>query len=79
MATRGESVERQGELPLPDVVDQARNVLDLSLRFPLLAGVSARVDARNLLDAPYRLMQGDVIRERYNAGRTLSVGLNWRQ
>jgi outer membrane receptor protein involved in Fe transport len=75
----GERITEAGELPLPDVVDQARNVLDLSLRFPLLAGVSARVDARNLLDAPYRLMQGDVIRERYNAGRTLSVGLNWRQ
>jgi outer membrane receptor for ferrienterochelin and colicin len=75
----GERITEAGELPLPDVVDQARNVLDLSLRFPLAGGVSARVDARNLLDAPYQLLQGDVIRERYNAGRTLTVGLSWRQ
>jgi len=75
----GERITEAGELPLPDVVDQARNVLDLSLRFPMLAGVSARVDARNLLDARYRLTQGDVIREQYRAGRTVSVGLSWRQ
>ncbi|MBL0178944.1 MAG: hypothetical protein IPP98_07460 [Gemmatimonadetes bacterium] len=54
-------------------------MLDLSLRFPLVAGVSARVDARNLLDAPYQILQGDVIRERYRGGRTVSVGFSWKQ
>lgn len=75
----GERITEAGEQPLPDVVEQSRNVLDLSLRFPLLAGVSARVDARNLFDAPYTILQGDVIREQYRGGRTVSVGFNWKQ
>ncbi len=75
----GERITEAGEQPLPDVVEKSRNVLDLSLRFPLLAGVSARVDARNLLDAPYQILQGDVIRERYRGGRILSIGFNWKQ
>ncbi|MBK9548263.1 MAG: TonB-dependent receptor [Gemmatimonadetes bacterium] len=75
----GARITEAGEQPLPDVVEQSRNVLDLSLRFPLLAGVAARVDARNLLDAPYQILQGDVIRERYRGGRTVSVGFSWKQ
>ena len=75
----GARITEAGEQPLPDVVEQSRNVLDLSLRFPLVAGVSARVDARNLLDAPYQILQGDVIRERYRGGRTVSVGFSWKQ
>lgn len=75
----GARITEAGEQPLPDVVEQSRNVLDLSLRFPLVAGVSARVDARNLLDAPYQILQGDVIRERYRGGRTVSIGFSWKQ
>lgn len=75
----GERITEAGELPLPDVIERSRNVLDLSLRFPLLAGVSARVDAKNLLDAPYEIRQGGVIRERYTAGRVLTMGFSWKQ
>jgi outer membrane receptor for ferrienterochelin and colicin len=74
----GPRIVAAGVLPLPDIIDQARNVLDLSLRFPLRSGVSARVDARNLLDARYRVTQGTLTREAWNVGRTFSVGLNWR-
>ena len=62
---------------LPDVYEQPRNVLDASVRFPLFAGVSGKVDGRNLLDAPYRLTQGAVTRESYRTGRVLSVGFSW--
>jgi hypothetical protein len=41
-------------------------------------GVSGRFDARNLLDAEYRIEQGPVTRESYFVGRTFSVGLNWQ-
>ncbi|MEI2719355.1 MAG: TonB-dependent receptor [Gemmatimonadales bacterium] len=75
----GERITEAGEQPLPDVVEQPRNVLDLSLRFPMVGGISARLDARNLLDAPYTILQGAVIREQYRGGRTVSIGFSWKQ
>jgi hypothetical protein len=74
----GERIVSAAEAPLPDVKERPRNVLDLSLRFPVLARVGARFDARNLLDAPYRTFQGTALRESYHAGRILQFGLTWR-
>jgi len=45
----------------------------------LFGAVSARLDAKNLLDSPYEVKQGDVIRERYRSGRVISLGLKWQQ
>jgi outer membrane receptor protein involved in Fe transport len=75
----GERIVSAGEIPLPDVVEQPRHVVDFSLRTTILGGVSLKLDARNLLDAPYELTQGDVIRESYRSGRSYSVGLSWQQ
>ncbi|MDZ4259654.1 MAG: TonB-dependent receptor [Gemmatimonadales bacterium] len=75
----GERITDAGELPLPDVVEKPRNVLDLSLRLPIFSMMSARIDAKNILDAPYKIMQGSVVRERYLAGRVFNVGFTWRQ
>ncbi len=73
----GRRIYSAAEAPFPSVYDEARNVLDLSLSFPVVGGLSAKVDARNLLDAPYERTQGNVIRESYHAGRVLSVGFSW--
>lgn len=75
----GERITEAGEVPLPDVVEQPRNVLDASVVFPLLGGLSGRADFKNLLDAPYRLTQGSVTREAYRAGRVFSIGFSWKQ
>jgi outer membrane receptor protein involved in Fe transport len=75
----GERISEAGEVPLPDVVEQSRNVLDASVAFPLFGGWSGRVDGKNLLDAPYRITQGGIVREGYWAGRMFSIGLSWRQ
>jgi outer membrane receptor for ferrienterochelin and colicin len=75
----GERIASAGELPLPDVKEQPRNVLDVSLRTSVLNGVSLKLDVKNVLDAPYELVQGGVIRESYRAGRSVSFGLSWRQ
>lgn len=75
----GERINEAGEQPLPDVVEQPRNVLDLSFRFPVIGSMSARVDAKNLLDSPYRITQGEVIRESYRAGRVVQIGFSWKQ
>ena len=76
----GPRITDAGELPMPDVEELERHVLDFSLRFPLFFSdrFSARVDARNLLDSPYRIMQGPVTRESYNVGRGYSFGLSWQ-
>jgi outer membrane receptor protein involved in Fe transport len=75
----GRRLAAAGELPLPDVYDMPRDVVDLSLLFPVgVRGVSARVDARNLLDARYVLRQGAVEREAFRTGRVVQVGLAWR-
>ena len=75
----GRRINAAGAMPLPDIYEEERHVLDLSLRFPLQGGLSAKLDARNLLDAPYEVTQGSVIRERYHAGRVLSLGFTWRR
>ena len=64
-------------LPLPNVYEEPRHVLDFSLRFPLLRGMSGKLDLKNLLDAPYEVTQGTVQREFYRAGRTMSLGMSW--
>lgn len=74
----GSRITEAGELPLPDVIEQARSVLDVSLRFPIAGALDGRVDARNLLDTPYLTTQGDVTRERYRAGRVFAVGFSWK-
>ncbi|HJU66429.1 MAG TPA: hypothetical protein VJ596_12155, partial [Gemmatimonadaceae bacterium] len=66
-------------LPLPNIYEEARHVIDVSLRFPLLGGLAAKVDAKNLLDAPYEATQGAVTREYYRAGRVFTVGFSWRR
>jgi len=75
----GPRISEAGELPLPDVMERARNVLDFSLRVPVTRSATARLDAKNLLDDAYQLDQGSVVRESYRYGRTLQVGVNVRR
>lgn len=61
-----------------DMVEQPRPALDVSLRFPILAGVSSKLDLKNLLDSPYEVRQGDFQRMYYRSGRSASLGLSWQ-
>ena len=74
----GARITDAGEVPLPDVVERERHLVDVSVRFPIGARVTGRVDAKNLLDAPHHLVQGPITRERYRMGRGYSFGLSWR-
>jgi hypothetical protein len=71
----GERIAAAGASPLPDVVDLSRNVLDFSVRSLLLNGTTLRFDLKNLLDSPYQTTQGTVVRDRYQAGRIVQLGL----
>ena len=61
----GPRIYAAGDRPLPDVIEQSRNSLDVSLRLPVAGAFSARIDAKNLLDAAYVVQQGTVTREKY--------------
>jgi outer membrane receptor protein involved in Fe transport len=75
----GPRIYSAGTIPFPDVYEQPRHLVDLSLRLPMGDRWTWRVDARNLLDAPFRLSQGPVTREEYRLGRQLAIGMQWRQ
>lgn len=75
----GERIVAAGTAPLPDVKEMPRDVMDLSLRFPLVAGLSGRFDARNVLDARFLQRQGDVTRDGYRTGRVFQAGVTWRR
>ena len=71
----GDRIEAAGDLPLPDVVQQERSLLDFSLRFPVTSALSGRFDAKNLLDEPFQSVQGTVTREYWKTGRTFQFGM----
>jgi hypothetical protein len=77
----GSRVAIAGLIGFPNVMERPRDLLDVSVRLPLpgRSGAGIRLDARNLLDAPYLLEQGDLVRERYRLGRVYSFGISWRQ
>jgi len=78
----GERIDAAGGAGVPDIYEQPRNVLDASLGFPLgVTGARAKINAGNLLDAPYLFEQSDNgitrVQRRFTVGRTISVGLSW--
>lgn len=74
----GRRIISAAESPLPSVYEQPRHALDVSLRFPLIAGLRAKADLENLLDSPYEQVQGTVVRDYYRTGRTFSFGVTWQ-
>ena len=74
----GEKIHSAAEAPLPEVRERARHNLDLSLRFALSRRLSAKLDAKNLLDSPVELRQGTVTRDTYRTGRGFAAGLSWQ-
>ena len=74
----GERINAAGEGNIENAIERPRDVLDFSLRFPVFRELSARLDAKNLLDARYVVQQGPVTREAYRVGRSLGLGLSWQ-
>jgi len=75
----GRRIVSASQRPLPVTYEEPRSVLDFSARLPIMSRVSAKFDARNLLDQAYRQTQGIVTRESYTSGRVYTLGLTWQQ
>ena len=75
----GKRILEAGSGGLPDAYEQARHLLDASLQIPLTQVFTIKLDGKNLLDAPYRLTQGDVLRTRYFSGRVFQATMSWRR
>jgi TonB-dependent receptor len=73
----GKAITATGTKPTPDTYVEPRSMLDLSVQFPLLNGLSGKINGRNLLDAPYEERAGGITRLRYRSGRTMSLSLTW--
>ena len=73
----GKRIQSAAAAGLPDAYELPRHGVDVSLRFPVMGDMSAKLDARNLLHARHRVEQGVVTREAYDVGRVFSVGLSW--
>ena len=74
----GRRVVAASVFPLPDVYEEARNTLDISVRLPVVGSLSAKVDAKNLLNEAHEQRIGSVLRESYRTGRVYTFGLAWR-
>jgi len=74
----GDRIQAAGDSPLPDVIEKARNVADFSLRLALMQNLTARLDAKNLLDSSFNTIQGSATRELYHTGRTFQLGFQIR-
>ncbi len=69
---------RASGVTVEDVKEEPRHLLDLSVRFPVRGNLSGKVDLKNLLDSPYELRQGPVLRASWRTGRSVSAGVSWR-
>lgn len=73
----GRRITSAGAGVMPDVYEQPRRMLDLSLRHRWSGGFSMKLDAENLLDAKHEFTQGGVVRQTYRTGRSVSLGVSW--
>ena len=77
----GERLTAAGGSGLPDIYEQPRSDLDLSIGFPVVGGLHAKLRGTNLLDADYRFVQRangfTRVQREYQVGRAFSAGLSW--
>jgi hypothetical protein len=73
----GRRIFEAGINPLPDAYEEARHLLDVSVRLPVHATLTLKADARNLLNEPFRITQGGEDQLSYRSGRTFAVGATW--
>ncbi|MFZ5625167.1 MAG: TonB-dependent receptor domain-containing protein [Gemmatimonadota bacterium] len=74
----GRRIVEAGSGGLPDAYEEARHMIDVTAVIPVTHQLSFKFEGKNLLDAPYRLTQGQVERYRWRTGRIFGAGFTWR-
>lgn len=74
--TVGDRIFAAGVVPLPNIVEKSRHIVDVTVKAPVGKHANVKIDVRNILDARFRFMQGNLEREGYNVGRTVAVGMS---
>lgn len=72
----GDRIFAAGVLPLPNIIEKSRKMIDVTIKTPIKNNTSIRMDVRNLLDSRYTFTQGTLEREGYNVGRMVSAGIS---
>lgn len=77
----GERIVAAGGSGVPDIVEQPRPVLDLTLKQPLWSHLELKLKAENLLDAAHRWEQSvngiTHVQREYHEGRSFSASLSF--
>jgi outer membrane receptor for ferrienterochelin and colicin len=73
----GQRIVEAGSGGLPDAYELPRHMLDASVQVPIASAMSLKLDGQNLLDAPYRMTQGGVLRSRFTSGRRFQFTFSW--
>lgn len=74
----GARIDQVGAVGLPDMYEQPRHQLDLTVSARLPRGFSLRLVAKNLIDSPYHVKQGDETALRYHFGRVVNLTLGYQ-
>jgi hypothetical protein len=74
----GRRILEAGTGGLPDAYEEARHLIDVALQIPVGQHLGVKLEAKNLLDSPYRLTQGDVLRQRWKLGRSFGFSFSWQ-
>jgi hypothetical protein len=74
----GERIAAVGSKPVLDTYELARHMLDVAIQFPAYRDLMARVNAKNLFDAPVKQTSGEVTRIEYRTGRIFQLGFTWQ-
>ncbi len=74
---QGQRILEAGTGGIPDAYEKPRNMIDATVQIPVLRNLTAKVEAKNLLNAQYLFEQGDVVRQSYYSGRIFGVSFKW--
>ena len=68
---------RKGLARVSGTPGKTQHMLDATVQIPVLRNLTAKIEARNLLNARYLFEQGGVVRQAYFSGRVFGVGFRW--
>ena len=74
---QGQRILEAGTGGIPDAYEKPRNMLDATVQIPIMRTLTAKVEARNLLNAQYLFEQGGVVRQSYYSGRIFGISFKW--